>query len=91
MMNENLGLIVNGFPTDEFKISKGVIQGDPLSPFLFIIAMEGLNIAMEEARNKGLFKGDIIHNEGPTISHLLYADDALFIVGWTRSNLKNLA
>lgn len=46
-------IIINGSPTKEFKISKGVRQGDPFSPFLFIIATEGLNVAMEAASEKG--------------------------------------
>ncbi|KAL4565722.1 hypothetical protein LXL04_029825 [Taraxacum kok-saghyz] len=83
-------VIINGSPTNEFKISKGVRQGDPLSPFLFIIAMEDLNVAMETARDKGLFEGVHIPN-GPTLTHLFYADDALFVGEWSCSNLKNLA
>ena len=72
-------------------VNKGVRQGDPLSPFLFITAMEGLSIAMNTACQKGLFKGLTIPNNGPTISHLLYADDALFIGEWTQNNIQNLA
>lgn len=84
-------MIVNGSHTKEFDISKGVRQGDPLSPFLFIIAMEGLNVALKAAIEKGIFKGIKIPENGPLISHLFYADDALFIGEWSRSNLKNLA
>ena len=47
----------NGSPTSEFEMRRGLRQGDPLSPLLFIIAMEGLNIAMKEACDKGIFKG----------------------------------
>ena len=42
-------VLFNGSPTEEFSISKGVRQGDPLSPFLFILVMEGLNIAVKRA------------------------------------------
>ncbi|GJS88517.1 putative RNA-directed DNA polymerase, eukaryota, reverse transcriptase zinc-binding domain protein [Tanacetum coccineum] len=48
---------VNGSPTKEFKIQKSLRQGDPLSPFLFIIAVEALHIALEEAKSKHIFEG----------------------------------
>lgn len=91
LSSSRASVLVNGSPTKEFDISKGVRQGDPLSPFLFIIAMEGINVAMAEAKEKGFFSGIHIPNNGPNISHLLYADDALFIGEWSRPNLKNLA
>lgn len=72
-------------------MSKGVRKGDPLSPFLFIIAMEGLNIAMKSATSRGIFDGINIPNADFCLSHLLYADDALFLGEWSKRNVANLA
>ncbi|GJY45302.1 RNA-directed DNA polymerase, eukaryota, reverse transcriptase zinc-binding domain protein [Tanacetum coccineum] len=44
-------VLINGSPTKEFKVEKGLRQGDPLSPFLFIIAIEALNVALLNACN----------------------------------------
>ncbi|XP_042753153.1 uncharacterized protein LOC122195365 [Lactuca sativa] len=49
-------ILVNSSSKGEFGIGWGIRQGDPLSLFLFITAMEGLNIAMKRACEKGIFK-----------------------------------
>ncbi|GAU31165.1 hypothetical protein TSUD_315900 [Trifolium subterraneum] len=40
-------VLVNGSPTEEFSLERGLRQGDPLSPFLFLLAAEGLNVLMK--------------------------------------------
>lgn len=91
LSSSRASVLINGSPTKEFPIFRGVRQGDPFSPYLFIIAMEGLSVALKTACDKGLFKGVPIPSNGSIVSHLLYADDALFLGEWSRSNLKNLA
>ncbi|GKE50488.1 putative RNA-directed DNA polymerase, eukaryota, reverse transcriptase zinc-binding domain protein, partial [Tanacetum coccineum] len=84
-------VLVNGSPTKEFKIERGLRQGDPLSPFLFILAIEALNVALFEATNNNVFHGIYVGNDKVHISHLQFADDALIIGEWSRTNAKNLS
>lgn len=49
LLSSKESILVNGTPTEEFSITKGVRQGDPLSSFLFIIAMEGLSTTVKSA------------------------------------------
>ncbi|GJY55904.1 RNA-directed DNA polymerase, eukaryota [Tanacetum coccineum] len=50
-------LLVNGSPSDEFHIHRGLKQGDPLSPFLFILVMEALHLSVCKAVDEDVFKG----------------------------------
>nr|GEY92400.1 RNA-directed DNA polymerase, eukaryota, reverse transcriptase zinc-binding domain protein [Tanacetum cinerariifolium] len=50
-------ILINGSPTKEFKLERGLRQGDPLSPFVFILAVEAFNVALVEAIDNNLFYG----------------------------------
>ncbi|XP_071704208.1 uncharacterized protein [Rutidosis leptorrhynchoides] len=90
LKSASISILVNGSPTKEFSIGRGVRQGDPLSPFLFILAAEGLNILTKAAFDRGLFKGVEIGGDKVAISHLQYADDTMFFGEWSNSNARNL-
>ncbi|GJW52958.1 RNA-directed DNA polymerase, eukaryota [Tanacetum coccineum] len=66
---------------------RGLKQGDPLIPFLFILIMESLYLSFNCAVEAGIFTGLQI-DDALTISHLFYADDAIFIGEWSKENLK---
>uniref|UniRef100_A0A2N9EQD7 Reverse transcriptase domain-containing protein n=1 Tax=Fagus sylvatica TaxID=28930 RepID=A0A2N9EQD7_FAGSY len=73
-------VLVNGSPTGFFDSARGLRQGDPLSPMLFLLIMEVLSRMLrrtvEEGRIKGFHAGkDAI--TGVCISHLLFADDTI--------------
>nr|GEU83518.1 cytochrome P450 [Tanacetum cinerariifolium] len=84
-------VLVNSYPTKEFKLERRLRQGDPLSPILFILAMEALNVAFLEATNNNIFHGVQVGKDKTLISHLQYADDALILGEWSLINAKNLS
>jgi hypothetical protein len=71
---------MDGSPHGNFTSTRGLRQGDPLSPFLFILGAEALSrlIALEES--KGNLHGICISRNSPSISHLAYADDLYFFL-----------
>nr|GEX87021.1 RNA-directed DNA polymerase, eukaryota [Tanacetum cinerariifolium] len=82
-------ILVNGSPTEEFQFFKGLKQGDPLSPFLFILIMESLHLSFQRVIDAGLFKG-IQLNKEICLSHLFYVDDAIFVGQWSDGNINTL-
>ena len=64
-------VLVNDSPTDEFPLKRGFRQGDPLSPFLFLLATEGLNVMMKAMVENNLFTGYAVgHANLAVVSHL---------------------
>ncbi|KAJ9549100.1 hypothetical protein OSB04_021643, partial [Centaurea solstitialis] len=87
----SISILINGSPTKEFQMERGLRQGDPLSPFLFLIAGEVLQLMILEACNKGLFKGIQMATSNRNLSLLQFADDALVFGEWSKKNLFMLS
>lgn len=58
--------------------TRGIRQGDPISPYIYIMCAEGLSAMIRRNENAGLIHGCTIARGAPTISHLLFADDCYF-------------
>lgn len=72
----HFSLSINGNLQGFFPASRGLRQGDPLSPYLFILAMEGLTSVLRQASHSSRFK----HHwrcEKTAITHLCFADDLM--------------
>ncbi|GKG08159.1 arginine repressor C-terminal-like domain-containing protein, partial [Tanacetum coccineum] len=76
--------------SNEFKMERGLRQGDPLSPFLFLIVAEALQVCILDACNKGLYNGVSLAGCGANVSLLQYADDTLLFGEWSGRNVVNL-
>lgn len=78
VFSSNMSVLINGSPSKEFKVSKGLRQGDPLSPFLFVLVSEGLtglvkkSILLDEFQSFNL-------NENCKVDALQFADDTLLV------------
>lgn len=73
----SFAILVNGQRTKVFLPHRGIRQGDPLSPYLFIICVEVLSVLLTESMEQGKLHGISIATNALSITHLLYADDNL--------------
>ena len=73
----HFSVLVNGNPTGYILPSRGLRQGDPLSPYLFLFCVKGLTALLRKAETDGIIRGVAASRGGPYISHLLFADDSL--------------
>ena len=71
-------ILVNGEPKGHIIPTRGIRQGAPLFPYLFLLCSKGLNGLIEHAVDCKHIEGVSLCRNGPKISHLLFADDSLF-------------
>ncbi|GLT74509.1 hypothetical protein SLA2020_463010, partial [Shorea laevis] len=83
-------VIINGGTTEYFQPSRGLRQGDPLSPYLFILCIEYLSLKIQGDINANGWKGSKLGKSGPVINHLFFADDLIFIGKATMTNASYL-
>jgi hypothetical protein len=70
-------ILINGVPSKIFQPKRGLRQGDPLSPYLFIICVDVFSGLINNAHDNKLIKGIKIAHKAPEITHLFFADDSL--------------
>ena len=68
-------IVFNGEALDPIYPSRGLRQGDPLSPYLFILCMDFLKQLIQELCSSNLWKPIKVSQRGPSVSHLMFADD----------------
>jgi hypothetical protein len=81
---------VNGDRTSPVVPSRGIRQGDPISPYLFLMCTEGLSCLLQKRESRGKLQG--LHNgkNGPPITHLLFEDDNIFFACSDQRSVESL-
>jgi hypothetical protein len=71
----NYSVLMNFDKVGPIYLGRGLRQGYPLSPYLFILAIEGLSALIKKSIGRGEIHGIKICRGAPLVSHLLFADD----------------
>ncbi len=90
MESTTVSVLVNGSPTEEFKPSRGVRQGDPLAPFLFLVITEGLTGIVRQSLKARLLTGLKFGRDEIELSILQFADDTVFLCEDSYNNVVTL-
>ena len=82
-----VSVLVNGSPTEEFRPTRGLRQGDPLAPFLFLIVAEGLAGLVHKVVKEDVLSGIKVGRAELECCLLQFADDTLFMCEDSFSNV----
>ncbi|KAJ9681592.1 hypothetical protein PVL29_017816 [Vitis rotundifolia] len=86
-------VLVNGVPAGFFSSSRGLRQGDPISPYLFVLGMEVLSALIRRVVDGGFIFGCRLRGRGGmemNVSHLLFADDTIIFYEARKEHLTSL-
>lgn len=81
-------ILINETSKGFFKSSRGLRQGDPLSPFLFSLVADGLPAILKQAERHGLIEGFEVGDDRVMVSHLQFADDTILFLNATWETVR---
>lgn len=86
----SFSILVNGTPTGYILPKRGLRQGDPLSPFLFLFYTEGFSMLFRRGLKQGALHGFKMMPKGIPITHLFFADDYVLFGNATVDEAKKV-
>ena len=90
LSSSSFAILVNGNAKGWVKASRGLRQGDPLSPFLFTLVADVLSRLLFRAEETGLTEGFSVGRDRTRVSLLQFADDTIFFSKASLEHLQNL-
>lgn len=83
--SSSIAVLINGAASSFFSPERGLRQGCPLSPLLFLLAADSISVLIQDAKRQGTLKGiEVAHNFW--VTHLLFVDD---IILFSNGSLKD--
>ena len=86
--SSSFSILINGKPFGMINPSRGLRQGDLLSPYLFLLCAKGFTSLLAKAENDGKIHGVSICRRAPTITHLLFADNSLLFCKASKNEVQ---
>jgi hypothetical protein len=83
-------ILVNGIPSNTFNATRGIRQGDPISPFLFIMAAEGLGRVIKREQREKRMKGLEPWGNNLAITHQQFVDDIMLFGEVSIKEVRNI-
>ncbi|XP_057720241.1 uncharacterized protein LOC130934716 [Arachis stenosperma] len=85
----SMSILINGSSSKPFKMERGLRQGDPLSPFLFVLVVDVLHQMVGEEIRNGRISPLLIGRDTIALSHLQFADDTILFCPLEEETIKN--
>ena len=82
-------ILINGAPNGFFRPTRGIRQGDPLSPFPFLLCTEGRHGLITQSALRGDIHGFSLSKRSPSLTHILFADNNLLFSRSTNQQGQN--
>ena len=86
----NFSILINGTPLTTFNATRGIRQGDPLSPFLFIMVAKGLGRYFKKELQESKIKGLRLWGNNLPITHQQFVDDIMLFGEATLIEVRNM-
>ena len=87
----SFSVLINGEPRGTITPSRGLRQGDPISPYLFLLCAEGLTALLRKKEAVGLIRGVAVSRLAPSIAHLFFVDDCIIFCRATMEECRQVA